>query len=145
MKRLMTIDSVVAQKEEATTDSTVPLYRQFGGRLNIFAGGTKARFLAYRPYGMQAYYSAFSTFAPKIALHFWDAVQKNDQKEAADIVLKYDVPFFERWSNSFWRATLEYFRIAKRYVRPPDRSFSDKEMEEVKSFYQGLSLHPSDS
>jgi len=145
LKRLMTIASVVAFKEEATTDYTVPLYRQFGGRLNIFAGGTKARFLAYRPYGMQAYYSAFSTFAPKIALRFWDAVQRNDQKEAAEIILKYDVPFFERWSNSFWRATLEYFGIAKRYVRPPDRSFSDKEMEEVKTFYQGLGLHPSDS
>ena len=143
LKRLLAIDSVVAMKEEFTIGYTVPVYRLFRGRLNVFAGGGKARFLTYYPYGMQAYYSAFSTFAPEITKRFWTAVQKGQIQAAGEIVLKYDSPFLERFSGAFWRATLEYFGLAKRYVRPPQRTFSDQEMEEVKTFYEGLGLHPN--
>lgn len=76
MKRLQAIDSLVAVKEEFTSDYTAPLFKQSAGRLNIFAGGTKARFLAYQPYGMRAYYSAFATFAPEVAMRFWEPARK---------------------------------------------------------------------
>lgn len=142
MKRLATIDSVVAIKAEFTVDYTVSLYEFLRGRWNIFQGGQKSQFLAYVPYGMQAYYSTFSTFAPEVAMNFWSAVQSNDLKKAGEVVLKYDVPFFQKWSHPFWRATLEHFGLASRYLRPPERGFTDKQMAEVKSFYEGIGLSP---
>lgn len=142
MKRLAKIDSVVAIKAEFTVDYTVSLYEFLKGRWNIFQGGQKSQFLAYLPYGMQAYYSTFSTFAPEVAMNFWSAVQSNDLKKAGEVVLKYDVPFFQKWSHSFWRATLEHFGLASRYLRPPERGFTDAQMAEVKSFYEGLGVNP---
>ena len=140
LPRLLAIESLVAMKEEFTTDYTVPIYQEFGSRLSIFAGGTKARLLNYRPYGMNAYYSAFATFAPKIAMRFWRAVERNDTAEERNVILKYDSPFFLRWNHGFWRATLEHFGVAKRYLRPPDLSFSDTQMKEVRDFYVKLGL-----
>ncbi len=142
MNRLSTIDSIVAAKAEFTVDQTAELYKLVKGRWNIFQGGQKSHFLAGLPYGMQAYYSTFSTFAPEIAMKFWSAVGSNDLKQAGEIVLAYDVPFFQKWSHPFWRATLEHFGIASRYLRPPEKGFSDAQMVEVKSFYDTLGLKP---
>jgi dihydrodipicolinate synthase/N-acetylneuraminate lyase len=141
MERLMTLGSIVGFKEEYTPDYTLSLYKRFGDRLNIFAGGGKARFLTYQPYGMQAYYSTFITFAPQLALRFWNAVKNNDLKAATDFVIKYDVPLYEGWSQSFWRASLECFGVAGRYMRPPQPTFSDSQMADVRTFYRGLGLH----
>ncbi len=140
LRRLAAVDSLVAIKEEFTTDYTLPIYKELGDRFNIFAGGTNARFLTYRPYGMQAYYSAFATFAPDFAMRFWRAVENNDLVQANEIVMKYDVPFFERWSHPFWRATLEVFGVAGRHQRPPQETFTDRQMNEVKAFYGALGL-----
>jgi 5-dehydro-4-deoxyglucarate dehydratase len=142
IERLIALDSVVAMKEEFSYDFTLQVYRKFGDRLNIFAGGTKSRFMVYQPYGMQAYYSAFATFAPKVAMQFWSAVEKTDMRQAKKIIMQYDLPFFERWSHPFWRATLEYFGIAKRCLRPPERSFNDQQMIGLKNFYDNLELFP---
>jgi len=137
---LAKIENVVGFKEEFTPEYTLQIYQAFGQRFAIFAGGSKARLLTYRPYGMQAYYSAFSTFAPQIAMRFWGAVEANDMNAAKEIVLRYDVPFFERWSFPFWAATLEHFGLARRFVRPPAESFNDAQMREVAAFYRSLNL-----
>ena len=108
--------------------------------LHIFAGGQKSRYLMFQPYGMQAYYSTFSTFAPEIPKRFWAACEKKDFAAARDVVTRYDVPFFHEWSHPFWRATMEYFGVAKRYVRPPDRSFTDQQVKDLKTFYTKLGL-----
>jgi len=142
MKRLAAIDSVVAIKAEFTVDYTASLYQFLEGRWNIFQGGQKSQFLAYVPYGMHAYYSTFSTFAPDIAMMFWSAVERNDLRKAGEIVLKYDVPFFQKWSHPFWRATLEHFGVASRYLRPPERTFTDTQIAEVKGFFDGLGVRP---
>lgn len=140
LERLLAIESLVALKEEYAVEYTVPVYQRFGDRLNIFAGGGKARFLMYQPYGMRAFYSTFATFAPQIGIRFWNAAQRGDVKTARDIIFRYDVPFFERWSHGFWRATLEHFGVAKRYLRPPDETFTNQQMVEVRAFYSGLGL-----
>jgi dihydrodipicolinate synthase/N-acetylneuraminate lyase len=137
---LRPIESIVAFKEEFTPDYTLRIYHEFGDRWNIFAGGTKARLLTYRPYGMRAYYSAFSTFAPRVAMRFWHAVEKNDMTGARQVIMEYDVPFFDRWSFPFWAATLEHFGLARRFVRPPAVSFTDAEMKVVGVFYRELGL-----
>lgn len=140
LKRLLTIDSVVAYKEEYPPAYSVEVFALYGNRLNIFAGGQKSRYLMFQPYGMQAYYSTFSTFAPEIPKRFWAACEKKDFEAAREIVTRYDVPFFHEWSHPFWRATMEYFGVAKRYVRPPDRSFTDQQVRDLKVFYTKLGL-----
>ncbi len=94
----------------------------------------------YRPYGMQAYYSTLSTFAPALERRFWEAVRAGDLTSAREVILKYEVPFFERWSHAFWRATMEYFGIAQRFLRPPDPSFTPAQVAALGPFYKGLGL-----
>ncbi|MFB3903704.1 MAG: dihydrodipicolinate synthase family protein [Acidobacteriota bacterium] len=143
MDRLAKIDTVDGFKEEYTIEWSIPFYQRYGEKLAIFAGGTKSRFLEFRPYGMQAYYSTFSTFVLGFAMAFWKAVQDNDQEKMKECVFKYDIPFFRRWTTGFWNATLEHFGVAKRYQRPPQPSFDGRQMAELKVFYDGLGLRPS--
>jgi dihydrodipicolinate synthase/N-acetylneuraminate lyase len=140
LKRLMTIESIVAYKEEYPPAYSVEVFSLYGKRLNIFAGGQKSRYLMFQPYGMQAYYSTFSTFAPEIPRRFWSACEKKDFEAAREIVVRYDVPFFAAWSHPFWRATMERFGVAKRYIRPPDRSFTERQLLDLKDFYRKLGI-----
>jgi 4-hydroxy-tetrahydrodipicolinate synthase len=140
LKRLLSIDSVVAYKEEYPPSYSTEVFALYGNRLNIFAGGQKSRYLMFQPYGMQAYYSTFSTFAPEVTRKFWDACQRGDTNAAKEVVVKYDVPFFQRWSHAYWRATLETFGIAKRYLRPPERYFTPQQVGEVKPFFRELGV-----
>jgi hypothetical protein len=112
----------------------------YGKRLNIFSGGQKSRFLMYQPYQMQAYYSTFSTFEPSVPRKFWKACESGDTAGAVQVVKRYDVPFFAKFSHSFWRATLEHFGTARRFVRPPDRAFTAAQTAELKVFYNSLGL-----
>jgi dihydrodipicolinate synthase/N-acetylneuraminate lyase len=140
LKRILAFDTIVAYKEEYPALYSVELFTEYGKRLNVFAGGQKSRFLMYQPYGMKAYYSTFSTFAPRIPKLFWNACEHGEAAAALDVVKRYDVPFFARFSFAFWRATLEHFGIAKRYMRPPDRSFTPAQTAELEAFYRGLNL-----
>ena len=140
LKQLVTIDQISAYKEEYSQKYSMEVFQLYGKRLNIFAGGQKSRFLMYQPYGMQAFYSTFSTFAPEIAMRFFGAAERGDLKAAQQIVMDYDVPFFMQWSHAFWRATLEHFGIAQRWLRPPETSFTDAQMPDVKKFYEELGL-----
>lgn len=143
LRRLKPIENIICFKEEFDPEYTLQIYEEFGDRWNIFAGGSKSRLLTYLPYGMHAYYSAFSTFAPQVAMEFWHAVERKDIAAAGKIVLRYDVPFFRRWTMAFWTATLEHFGIARRFVRPPSVSLTDAQMADVASFYRGLGLSKS--
>jgi dihydrodipicolinate synthase/N-acetylneuraminate lyase len=117
--------------------------RRFGDRLVIYAGGPKYRFLVAQPYGSRAFYSLYSTFAPQIPMRFWEAVRADDLTTAYDIVKKYEFPFFDRWSHAFWRASLEHFGVAQRYLRPPEESFTAEQMQEVGRCFDGLGLRPT--
>lgn len=140
LQKLMTLDSVVAYKEEYPPAYSVEVFARYGKRMNIFAGGQKSRFLMFQPYGMSPYYSTFSTFAPEIPKRFWSACEKKDFDAARQVVLDCDVPFFHAWSHPFWRATLEFFGIARRYVRPPDRTFDVQQVKELKALYASMRL-----
>jgi dihydrodipicolinate synthase/N-acetylneuraminate lyase len=139
---LCKIDGVIALKEDTTLTDYIDQQRNFGDRLAIFAGGPKYRYLVAEPYGSPAFYSLYATFAPQIPMRFWQAIQANDRDTAYDIVNTYEFPFFNRWSHQMWRASLEHFGIAQRYLRPPEQSFSAEEMPGVKVFFEGLGLQP---
>lgn len=134
LERLMEIPSVAAYKEEYAPMYSRDVFERFGDRINIFAGGQKGSYLMYRPYGMKAWYSTLSTFAPAVAKKFAEADARGDEKAMVEIIQDYDIVFFRKWSHAFWRAMLEASGRAQRWVRPPDRSFTDEEVKEASIF-----------
>jgi dihydrodipicolinate synthase/N-acetylneuraminate lyase len=142
LRRLVKIPSIVAMKED--TELTYYIDRQiaFGDRLNIYAGGAENRVLVASPYGARAFFSTYTTFAPDVSMEFWRAFKGGDIKAAANITRKYDYPFIARFTHPFWHATLEYFGVAQRTMRPPQMTLTDAEMEDVKKFFDGQGLNP---
>ena len=63
-----------------------------------------------------------------------------------DIVEKYDHPLIShRFSHPFWHASLDYFGVAGRYLRPPQHTYTNEEMKEVKAFYDRIGVYPRGS
>ena len=145
LKRLLEIDSIVALKEDVSPSYFIETLIHFGKRINCFAGGSYEWYFLAQPYGATAYFDAYATFEPRISQRFWKAVQAHDLSTEAAIIEEYDHPFIvDQFSDPFWHATLEYYGVAKRYLRPPQHSFTDQEMVEVKNFFDGLGLRPGD-
>ena len=142
LEQLTGIDSIVAQKEDVTLSYYVDEMIRFGKRINCFAGGGLDWYLVGQPYGATAYFDSFATFAPEIAVRFWQAVQRGDYAAEVEIIEKYEHAFIQNFSHPFWRATLEYFGVAGRYLRPPMHTYTDVEMAQVKQFYDKLGLSP---
>jgi dihydrodipicolinate synthase/N-acetylneuraminate lyase len=148
IQRLIAIPAIVSMKEDNGDDYYVSIQRRFGKRLAIFCGGQYGRYLLAQPYGSPAFFSFFITFAPEVTLRFWQAVQKNDLDGARAIVAQYEKPVFDfclagpRPFHAYWRALLEYFGVAQRYVRPPEESCTDADMERVKALCNRLGLVP---
>lgn len=143
LEKLVQIDSIVALKEDVGLSYYVNGIIRFGKRINCFSGGGLDWFMVAQPYGATAYFDSYATFAPQITTRFWQAVQRKDYAEETQIIKKYDHPFIQNFSASFWHATLEYFGIAGRYLRPPQHTYTDKEMAQVKQFYDKVGLSPS--
>jgi dihydrodipicolinate synthase/N-acetylneuraminate lyase len=143
LERLTKIDSIAALKEDVSERYFLETQMHFGERLNCFAGGSYEFFVVGQPYGSTAYFDTYSSFYPEISARFWKAVQANDYAAERDLIEKYDHPLiFHEFSHAFWHATLEYFGIAGRYMRPPQHTFTDEEMKGVKAFYDKVGIHP---
>ena len=148
IERFIQIPSIVSMKEDGTEDYYVQIVKKFGRRLAIFCGGQKRRYLFGQPFGSPAYFSFFITFAPEIAVRFYEAVKKNDLEAARAIVERYEKPVFDLCSagpcgfHAYWRAFLEHFGVAKHYVRPPADSCSDEDMRRVAALCERLGLKP---
>jgi dihydrodipicolinate synthase/N-acetylneuraminate lyase len=141
-KLLPAVPTIVAMKEDGELAYYIDRQIEFGDRLNIFGGGAESRFLVGQPYGAKAFYSTYSGFAPDISIRFWEAARRGDIKAAADITRRYDHPFISRFTHPFWHATLEHFGVAQRYMRPPQTSYTDEQMTEVKAFFDAQGLRP---
>jgi len=48
----------------------------------------------------------------------------------------------DRFPHAFWHATLEYFGVAGRTLRPPQHTSTDEEMKQIKTFFDQLGLYP---
>jgi 4-hydroxy-tetrahydrodipicolinate synthase len=140
LDKLMSIESIAAMKEDVSLEYYIHIQRKYGKRLAIFEGGFEYAYLVGYPYGSPAAYSTLATFAPQISKQFWDAIARDDVHEAYRIVIKYELPLNDRFSHEFWRATLEHFGVASRYLRPPHSSYTDEQMKDVAKFYQQLGL-----
>lgn len=141
VSRLMNIESVVAMKQDADETYMRECLIHFRGRLNSYAGNWEW-LLQGLPYGCTASFGVFSTFAPEVSARFWKAIDANDLNAAKEMVLKYEHPWLHEFSYPFWHASLEYFGVASRYLRPPERTYTDAEMAKLKTFYDKLELYP---
>ena len=142
LRRLAEIDSIVAMKEDGRLTYYIDRSYEFGDRFEIFSGGAENRYLVGYPYGSRAFFSTYTGFAPDKPMMFWEAIQKDDLQRAVEITTTYDYPFIRRFTHPFWHATLEYFGVAKRYLRPPFETYTDEQMKEVKAFFDGQGIDP---
>jgi 4-hydroxy-tetrahydrodipicolinate synthase len=148
IEELVKIPYVVGMKEDGPDTYYVEVARRFGKRLAIFCGGQKRRYLIGRPHGSPAWFSFFITFAPVIAVRFRQAIEANDLETARDIVEKYEKPVFDfcsagpRGFHAYWRALLEHFGVAQRYVRPPQESCNAEDLRKVAALCDRLGLVP---
>lgn len=140
LEKLSSMETIVALKEDVGLENYIRVQRHFGQRYAIFEGGPEYAYLVAMPYGAPASYATLGTFAPHLTKQFWDAAHRRDYDAAYKLVIKYEHPFFDRWSHPFWRASLAHFGVAGRYLRPPHVSFNDAQMKDVATFYQGLGL-----
>jgi len=118
LKQLVTVDSIVAMKEDVDLDYLIDTVARFGKRINCFAGPYDW-FLVGQPYGIKSYFDTYSVFAPEISAQFRKTVQAKDYALQQEINLKYDRAFIAGGEGfqSRWHATLEYFGVAGRYLR----------------------------
>jgi dihydrodipicolinate synthase/N-acetylneuraminate lyase len=142
LEKLTQIDSIVALKEDVSLSYYIDGMIRFGKRINCFSGGGLDWFMVAQPYGATAYFDSYATFFPEVAVRFWEAVKRGDYATETEIIEKYDHPFIQNFSAPFWHATLEYFDVAGRYLRAPQKSYSDAEMTKVKEFYDKLGISP---
>jgi dihydrodipicolinate synthase/N-acetylneuraminate lyase len=142
LRRLVAIESIVAMKEDLELTYYIDRVIEFGDRFEVFSGGGEFRYLVGYPYGSRAFFSTYTSFAPDKPMMFWRAIRDGDIKEAAKITKKYDYPFIQRFSHPFWHATLEYFGVARRYLRPPFKTYTDAQMREVRAFFDGQGIDP---
>jgi dihydrodipicolinate synthase/N-acetylneuraminate lyase len=144
LERLAKIDSIVAMKEDGQLTYYIDRIIGFGDRIEIFSGGAENRYLVGYPYGARAFFSTYTGFAPDKPMQFWDAIRNNDLKQAVTITKKYDYPFISRFTHPFWHATLEYFGVAKRFMRKPFETLPESQLPEIKAFFDGQGIDPAD-
>jgi len=146
LKRLVEIPNVVALKEDAGDPWCHDALWTVGKKISIFNGGQKWRFLYGLLWGMTGYLTTYGLLAPKVTHQFWDAVQRRDLFAAAHIVDKYDNPFFEYADNHpkgfhpVRQAALEVFGRGSRWMRPPQPSLNNQEMNELQAIFNKMGL-----
>lgn len=149
LEKLVGLPTIVAMKEDGSEAYYAEVTQKFGKRLAIFCGGQKRRYLVGQPHGSPAWFSFFITFAPQIAVRFREAIDAGDLVAARGIVEKYEQPVFEfcsagpRSFHAYWRALLEHFGVAQRYVRPPEESCDALDMKRVAALCERLGLKRS--
>jgi dihydrodipicolinate synthase/N-acetylneuraminate lyase len=144
LQRLAEIDSIVAMKEDGELTYYIDRAVNFGDRFEIFSGGAENRYLVGYPYGARAFFSTYTGFAPDKPMLFWDAIRKGNLTEAVNITKKYDYSFISRFTHPFWHATLEYFEVAKRFMRKPFETLPESELAGIKAFFDGQGIDPAD-
>lgn len=128
---------VCAFKEDGTLEYALETMTKYADQWAFVTGGFYRRHLTQWPYGCRAFFSWSSSFAPHVADRYWQALQENDLAGATEVIVKNEAPFAqlakrnpEGWQAT-WRGAIELYGVAQRYLRPPRRSLTDAEMEEL--------------
>ena len=146
LKRLAEIPNIIGLKEDAGDPWCHDALYAVGKKLAVVGGGQKWRLLYGMLWGMVGYLSTYGLLAPQVTHRFWDAVQRKDLFTAAQIVDAYDNPFFQyaighpKGYHPVLQATMEVFGRGPRWMRPPQPSLNDREMDELRAIFDQIGL-----
>jgi len=146
LKRLAEIPRVVGLKEDAGDPWCHDALWAVGKKLAVFNGGQKWRFLYGVLWDMVGYMTTYGLLAPQVTHQFWEAVQRRDLFAAARIVETYDNPFFDyaignaKGFHPVHQATMEVFGRGPRWMRSPQPSLNDHEMDELRAVFEKVGL-----
>jgi dihydrodipicolinate synthase/N-acetylneuraminate lyase len=93
--------------------------------------------------------STFIHFQPAITARYWAAVERRDLAAAADVVVRFDRPFFDRALGSpggfdaVVHAAIELAGIAPRWRRAPYHDLDAHELEELRAFMLDAGMLPA--
>lgn len=138
--------NIVAIKDDLCGDFARKLCLLAYDRCAILAGGQKQNHINMWPFGCDGYLSTFLCFKPQVSHDYWAAIEANNIKGASKIIGDIDIPFFEficplrGGFDAGMHGTLELFGITKRWRRPPYYSLNDKEMDQLRNFFQQKNL-----
>lgn len=144
LKRLAALPGVGAAKEDAGDAWCHDALWAVGDHLPIFNGGQKWRFLYGALFGMPAFMTLFGLWQPEVTHRFWDLVQQRDLYGAARVVDQFDNPYFEfavghaGGYNAVQQAAMEVFGCGSRWLRQPQVSLDDGEMEELRNLFERM-------
>ena len=143
---LVDAPNICAFKEDGTEAYAIRTMSRYGKHWKFITGGGYLRHYTQRPFGCRAYFSYFSCCIPKLAQDYVHALEKGDQDGIQRIVSGIEQPLFEL-SNSYpsniqgvWRAILEMHGISSRYLRTPNPSLSDADVERLRHELKPLGL-----
>ena len=131
---------VVALKDDVTGTLVRKICLMTHDRWALIAGGQLQNHINMLPYGVDGYFSLWSTFNPDIARKYWSAIQNNNMDDAIAIVRDYDMPVFdyllkiEGGFDAGMHGMLEITGLGKRYRRAPYHSLTDEQMEKLRGF-----------
>jgi dihydrodipicolinate synthase/N-acetylneuraminate lyase len=133
-------------KEDGPEAYAAETLQKYGHRWKIMTGGTLWRHLLENPFGCTAFMDWSMTFAPHIGAGFWQALCQNDMAEARRITVEVERPLWDLWADfrggwqTMWRAALELSGVASRYLRSPQLSATDEDLERIQPILKQLGL-----
>lgn len=134
------VPSVVALKDDVAGTLIRKKCIMTHDRWAIIAGGQKQNHINMLPYGVDGYFSLFSTFNPDIARKYWDAIKADRMDEAMIYVTDYDMPVMEYiiglegGFDAGMHGMLEIVGLGNRYRRLPYHTLTDSQMDKLRDF-----------
>ncbi|MBI2441370.1 MAG: dihydrodipicolinate synthase family protein [Lentisphaerae bacterium] len=134
------VDNIIAAKCDVQGEFDRKIVLLAKDKWTLFAGGSKQFHLELHPYGCQGHMSTFITFKPEIAQRYWKAIRQNNLGAAAEIIERYDYPFFNfilslpGGFDAGIHGVYELFGLARRWRRKPFVSLADADLLKLKDF-----------
>ena len=155
LDRLLDEPAICCFKEDGPDAYAIQALQKYGERFKFMTGGMLGRHLAQWPFGCRSFMDWSTSFAPQVGAGYWQALQANDVSAAAQVVREVETPLFTRSGHprfseagpgftggwqALWRAALELNGVASRYLRLPQSSGSDEDLERLRPELERLGL-----
>ncbi len=148
LEQLLDEPAICCFKEDGTEAYAVELLQRYGRHWTVMTGGGLHRHLIEWPFGACVFMDWSTAFAPNIGEEYWQSLQHGDTAAAARITEEIERPLFDLaaaldpahgW-QMLWHAALEIVGIAPRYLRLPQPSATDEQMERVRDLLKHLKI-----
>ena len=143
---LLDTPNICTFKEDGTLEYAKATMHRYGDRWKFMTGGGLWRNYAQWPFGVSAFMSYPSSFAPHVAQRWWQAFKEGDARSAGAIIAGIEDPFWgvaaemPGGAQAVWRTALELNGIASRFLRPPMVSATDDEVEKIGAVLDAIGL-----